>query len=98
MAMAFCEQEENVRVDTASRTLWLSQIFGWYAKDFGPDAKAVGRAVCGWLRGEKAAALESLLDGKLHVKHLPYDWSTNAKHARVFAESLGAGSSGCCIC
>ena len=98
VAMAFCEQEENVRVDTESRTLWLSQIFNWYAKDFGPDPKAVGRAVCGWLRGEKAAALESLLGGKLHVKHLPYDWSTNAKGARVFAESMGAGSSGCCIC
>ena len=86
--MAFLEDDSNVRVDVASRTLWLSKIFDWFSKDFGVDSNAVATTVCSWLRGDKAAALDELLQqGKVGLKYFPYDWSTNAARSLCFGDS-----------
>ena len=84
-AIAFCEQEANVRVDVESRTLWLSSIFLDYLEDFGTE-RSVAEAACGWLRGEKKGALEGLLaaGGALGLKRLAYDWGNNASDTLDF--------------
>ena len=99
--MAFLEDEANVRVDVASRTLWLSQIFNWFSKDFGEDANAVATTVCGWLRGDKKAALEELLqqgNRKVGLKYFAYDWSTNSARSLSFGDAdTETESSSCSI-
>jgi hypothetical protein len=101
VTMAFLEDDANVRVDVASRTLWLSQIFSWFSKDFGEDAIAVAQTVCGWLRGDKKAALEELLqqgNRKVGLKYFPYDWSTNSARSLRFGDSdTETESSSCSI-
>ena len=32
VTVAFLEDDQNVRVDVASRTLWLTKILSWFAK------------------------------------------------------------------
>eukprot|EP01062_Namystynia_karyoxenos_P046053 TRINITY_DN34374_c0_g1_i1.p1 TRINITY_DN34374_c0_g1~~TRINITY_DN34374_c0_g1_i1.p1 ORF type:complete len:550 (+),score=178.15 TRINITY_DN34374_c0_g1_i1:71-1651(+) len=80
-ASAFCnDMEDHVRVDEARGVLWLSQIFSWYSADFGGGGEPTARQVLAWLRGEKKAQLERILQsGRLKVKHLDYDWSTDAR-------------------
>lgn len=101
VTMAFLEDDSNVRVDVASRTLWLSQIFSWFSKDFGEDSNAVATTVCGWLRGDKKAALEELQqqgNRKVDLKYFPYDWSTNAARSLRFGDSdTETESSSCSI-
>lgn len=57
--------------------------------------------VCGWLRGEKKAALEGLLQeggGKVALKYFPYDWTTNASRALSFGDSdTDTESSNCAL-
>ena len=77
--------EENCTVDVAATTLWLSKIFGWYARDFGDSAGAIAAFVLELLRGEKREALQSILKAyRFKVRHMPYDWSDNLKNAKVF--------------
>eukprot|EP00403_Amphidinium_massartii_P040841 CAMPEP_0178440640 /NCGR_PEP_ID=MMETSP0689_2-20121128/36909_1 /TAXON_ID=160604 /ORGANISM="Amphidinium massartii, Strain CS-259" /LENGTH=481 /DNA_ID=CAMNT_0020063473 /DNA_START=166 /DNA_END=1611 /DNA_ORIENTATION=- len=87
VAMAFCEQDENVRVDVGKNgqvVLWLSKIFEWYKVDFNGGGLEVPKLMVsrGWLTGSKKARVESALAaGVLRVRSLPYDWSTNAKRS-----------------
>jgi hypothetical protein len=101
VTMAFLEDDANVRVDVASRTLWLSQIFSWFSKDFGEDSNTVATTVCGWLRGDKKAALEELLQRgtrKVGLKYFPYDWSTNSARSLCFGDAdTETESSSCSI-
>jgi len=94
-AIAFCEQETNVRVDVESRTLWLSSIFLDYAEDFGEGTeRSVAEAACGWLRGEKKEALEGLLaaGGALGLERLAYDWGNNASDTLDFVLETRSGA------
>jgi hypothetical protein len=34
-AMAFCEQDDNVRIDEENRTVHLTKLLHWYQSDFG---------------------------------------------------------------
>ena len=85
-AIAFCEQETNVRVDIEARTLWLSTIFLDYQEDFGGSERGIADSVCGWLRGYRRVALEKLLagDAALSLKRLPYNWGNNASDSFEF--------------
>ena len=71
----------GVRMERARGEVWLSQIFQWYAPDFG------GKPF-GW--GNKRSLLEfvarywndplgreALLQGTLAVRYQPYDWNLN---------------------
>jgi|TARA_B110000208_G_C11749558_1_gene422956 glutaredoxin len=83
VALAFCEQESNVSIDVERRTVRLSQIFNWYAVDFGGSQRECLKRISGWLRGTKKEELVQLLcDGrkkkKVKVIYVVYDWSTNA--------------------
>ena len=98
VTMAFLEGDDNAKVDVANKTVWLSAIFNWFKGDFGGDPRAVCEMVCGFLRGEKQAAMKSLLDGggKLSIKYFPYDWGTNAARSLDFGEADTATNEASC--
>ncbi|CEM31849.1 unnamed protein product [Vitrella brassicaformis CCMP3155] len=84
-AQAFCEMDENVSVDRAAKTIFLSKIFDWYAADFGANTKEVLTKAADWCRGDKKAAVEGLLaTGGYRVRYTKYDWSNNAKNAKKY--------------
>lgn len=87
VAMAWVEQENNVKVDVKARTLWLSKICSWYSADFGADKQAIAATLVQHMRGEKKEQLEGLMKGKFSLKHMPYDWSTNSRNSIKFSES-----------
>lgn len=79
VAQAFCEQAANVEI-TEGGVVRLSQIFGWYLGDFGAGKGEALARVATWLRGDKRAALEALLEGGRvpRVEMIHYDWTSNA--------------------
>ena len=81
VALAFCEDDRNVRVENETATVFLSQIFFWYSSDFGVDKAAILKCILQFLRGEKKARLDELLTSgaKVSMKPIKYDWTTNAK-------------------
>ncbi|KAL9178240.1 hypothetical protein ACHAXT_001784 [Thalassiosira profunda] len=86
-AMAFCEQENNVSVDLEARELKLSKILYWYMSDFAPSKSELPKKVVEYLRGEKKALLEKLMEdktGRIAVKFLDYDWSSNDANFDTF--------------
>ena len=50
-ARAFLASPERNRVDAASRTVFLSPVFGWYREDFGGTDEALGRLLAPLLPG-----------------------------------------------
>jgi len=88
VAMAWAEQDENVKVDLPTRTLWLSQICNWYAADFGSDKVQIATTLHAHCRSGKKEQLKSLLEGDFKLKHLKYDWSTNSRRSHAFSANL----------
>mmetsp|Transcript_10189 Transcript_10189/g.22854 ORF Transcript_10189/g.22854 Transcript_10189/m.22854 type:complete len:516 (-) Transcript_10189:84-1631(-) len=84
VSLAFCEQDDNVKIDEANATITLSKIFSWYRSDFGSNLPV---AILPYLRGEKKAQLERMINGKKSIKVAfnAYDWSTNASSSNVFS-------------
>ena len=70
----------GMRIDYASKTLWVSKIFKWYAKDFVPDrpltAKSLWAVIDGFVPQDKP--LLPVLE-QFSLKFLDYDWSLNAQ-------------------
>jgi hypothetical protein len=74
-ARAFLASPERNRVDAASRTVFLSPVFGWYREDFGGTDEALGRLLAGYFPdGPEKALLES---GRFERRETVYDWSLN---------------------
>jgi glutaredoxin len=86
VAAAFCEQDDNVKVDEANKTLYLSTILYWYRIDFAPSKGGLPAAILPFLRGEKKAKLERIAK-HCRVKFLNYDWSTDASEFVPFDKS-----------
>ena len=87
-AMAFCEQESSVSVDMGNKTLGLSKIFNWYMGDFASSKDDIPSKIVQYLRGEKKEKLETLIQGgKVNIKFLDYDWSTDACNSLQFSKS-----------
>ncbi len=63
-----------VHADAPTRTVFLSKIFLWYQADFG--GRAGVRAFIARYADEQTRAL--LLDPRVSVRYLPYDWTLNA--------------------
>ncbi|MES1913818.1 MAG: hypothetical protein MHM6MM_005973, partial [Cercozoa sp. M6MM] len=77
-AEAFVEGE--VVVDAESKTVTMSQIFQWYAVDFGKSSRDVLRFILGFVPSStpKHEQLRSLIDdGQFTIKYAPYDWTSN---------------------
>jgi GH15 family glucan-1,4-alpha-glucosidase len=69
---------KGVILDAPSNTISLSQIFKWYASDFGNDTKSVLNYIAKFVNED---AKKSILKNKnkVIIKYLPYDWSLNRK-------------------
>ena len=65
-------------VDDSRKTLFLSKLFDWYAKDFAAAGGAVA-FVRGHAGPTKAAQVERAVAGGYTVKFLPYDWTPNSR-------------------
>eukprot|EP00041_Stephanoeca_diplocostata_P015389 m.293432 g.293432 ORF g.293432 m.293432 type:complete len:508 (-) comp20019_c0_seq1:242-1765(-) len=92
--MAFFEDDSNARVDEKSKTLFVSQILNWYSSDFGPDKLSVATVVASLLRGKKKEIVDRWIaesnDGKsmtFKLRHMAYDWTTNASESLTYKPS-----------
>jgi hypothetical protein len=70
----FLKSKTHNRYDGSSGTLYLSQIFNWYAKDFGKDQSEQLLFVSKYMT-ELRADLEK--GRNIRVEHVPYDWALN---------------------
>ncbi len=75
-ATLFINSPRGVVLDRSTRTLSLSQIFRWYARDFDP-AGGVLSFIAKYLPPEDAAFLREHRDS-LRIEYMPYDWGLNA--------------------
>lgn len=64
----------DVRVNEGKHILFLSQIFEWYATDFGSGKKEVMLFISRYLKEPAKTQLLSGLDA-LTIRYLPYDWA-----------------------
>jgi hypothetical protein len=89
-SQAFLEHGSgNLVVNVEKRELWLTKILSWYRSDFGKTDREVAETVLQWMRGEDKEKVEELLlggMGKFKVKFLEYDWSNNAKTAKIYGQ------------
>mmetsp|Transcript_28366 Transcript_28366/g.74493 ORF Transcript_28366/g.74493 Transcript_28366/m.74493 type:complete len:506 (+) Transcript_28366:229-1746(+) len=103
VAMAFAELEENVRLDEEKRVLWLSSIVSWYASDFGGSKREIAATIASMLRGDRKAVLEQWLaesDEKrvaFKIRHLPYDWGTNASRSKDYSPGDSKNTASCIV-
>ena len=85
-AIAFCEDDSNVRLDLPKRKLILSKIFKWYNMDFANSKEQVPRQILKYLTGEKKDALEHLLkSADFEIDFIAYDWTTNDSRSKTFS-------------
>jgi hypothetical protein len=71
----FINDEMNVYFDESKKTLFLSQIFKWYKKDFNQVGGVIEFIRKYW---QHSTELVSFLE-KAKVKYLNYDWSLNTQ-------------------
>jgi GH15 family glucan-1,4-alpha-glucosidase len=65
------------QLDMDDRTLWVSETFKWYRKDFGfDDADLVRFVARHWYRSDPADWLTAEAD-RIVIRYLPYDWRLN---------------------
>lgn len=72
----FLAQSDKNRVDAAARTVWLSQIFKWFAGDFEAEAGTVLKFATPFFPPEARSALAA---GEFKVQFSDYDWSLNQR-------------------
>ena len=70
-AREFLNDPRNVRVDTAAREAWLSELLDFYAADFAPDGKR--ETLIGFVNRYR----QEPIDRGFAVRVIPYDWSLN---------------------
>lgn len=74
-AREFFADATKFRYDTASDTLYLSEILRWFADDFGADEAALKAEIADWLPDDTARRLAH--DPRSTIRYLPYDWRLN---------------------
>ncbi|MBT3342491.1 MAG: DUF547 domain-containing protein [Gemmatimonadetes bacterium] len=89
-ATEFLNEERNLRIDDATRTVHLSSILSWYADDFlgwlhltypdmtDPTLLDYARL---YVSGERRAAVDRAREGGYDVVITPYDWRLNDQAA-----------------
>lgn len=90
-ARAFVAKARNVRVDHTTKTVWLSEIFKWYKKDFlawyrhthpQHDATLLSY-IAAYLPADKAAELQRA--APYRIRFVPYDWCLNDQRENACA-------------
>jgi len=89
VAQAFCEQDDNVGINEEKYELSLNTILNWYRSDFAESKEKLPEAVVGFLRNDKRAKLQRMIDSKksITVKFTTYDWGTNASNQKKHKSS-----------
>lgn len=76
-AEAFINDPTRVVIEPTGESVQISQIFQWYAKDFGATPKAVLTYLLDYLDPSPARDwLEANLDSA-SIRYIPYNWSLN---------------------
>lgn len=86
-ARRFLADPTKFKIERVEKTILLSRIFDWYGEDFSarysrayslPDYADIERGVLGFILPFLNATDRTLIiDGKLEVRYLDYDWSLN---------------------
>lgn len=71
----FLARSDQNRVDAATDTLWLSEIFKWYEADFLKESKSLQEFVTPFLPPDAAQVARGK---RLKVRFSGYDWSINS--------------------
>jgi hypothetical protein len=83
-ARRFINDHTRNRFDVAMTTAFLSPIFDWFREDFEKSAGSVTQYVAQYV--DDTAVRAALLDGRLTVRYLPYDWELNGRFAGAARE------------
>lgn len=70
-AIRFTSSDTNVKADTATKTLTVSEIFKWFVKDFGGSEEAVLKFLSQYKKEAR------ITDPGWKLKYFDYDWSIN---------------------
>lgn len=89
VAQAFCEQDDNVRMNPAKNVLHLTKILDWYRVDFADSKGDLPEKIVEFLRGSRKDTLMKMIEsGKaVSVSYNTYDWGTNASQCDSFDPS-----------
>lgn len=70
---------DNIKVDVDKRTVELSMLFNWYAKDFGESKSDILLWIKGYADENLSENIQKLLDATTDptFTYFPYDWSVN---------------------
>lgn len=79
-ARRFINDVTRNQFDIAQRTAFLSAIFDWFRADFETSAGSLPAFLTQYI--EEPAARAALLEGRLTIRHLPYDWDLNGRYSR----------------
>ncbi len=69
------EFPEKNRVDLARRTIYLTKVFDWYARDFGKNDEEIVRYLARFFPPGPERTL--LASGKARIRFTDYDWALN---------------------
>ena len=72
----FLANTDKNRLDTASKTAYLSKIFDWFGEDFTSDKKALLKSLSPWF---SKSDQQKIAEGEWRVEFNKYDWSLNDK-------------------
>jgi hypothetical protein len=80
-AQSFCSQE--VAVNETERTVTVSKIFHWYARDFGTTEREMLKWLCQYVPEETRGLLEQMLstEASITVKAKEYNWQLNSERS-----------------
>ncbi len=79
-ARRFVNDVTRNHFDIAQRTAFVSPIFDWFREDFERSAGTLPGFLARY--AEEPAARAALLEGRLAIRHLPYDWDLNGRFSR----------------
>ncbi len=78
-ARGFVNDITRNHFDVAQRTAFLSSIFDWFRADFEQGGSTLPTFLARYL--QEPAARAALLEGRLAIRHLEYDWGLNGRFA-----------------
>ncbi len=67
---------EGMKIESQSKTLWISSLFQRYGEDFGSSTRKIILLLLPSMDEEKRGWIEENLDS-LHIRYLPYNWNMN---------------------
>ena len=77
VAREFINDSSRNRFDRASKTLYLSKIFGWFTEDFEAEAGSLPKYLARYVADAELA--KELMVIPYRIEYLEYDWSLNGR-------------------